>query len=108
MNAGAYERDWSNIVEWALVVTADGAAWLSLQRPGLSGTAIRRSGRARSSRGSSSASSRRSQPTSDAMLPKLNARRKASQPINRRTLGSVFKNPDHELGAGPRCSTRAG
>jgi UDP-N-acetylmuramate dehydrogenase len=30
----------------------------------------------------------------------LNARRKAAQPTNRRTFGSVFKNPDHELGAG--------
>jgi UDP-N-acetylmuramate dehydrogenase len=31
----------------------------------------------------------------------LNRRRKETQPINRRTFGSVFKNPDHELGAGP-------
>jgi UDP-N-acetylmuramate dehydrogenase len=30
----------------------------------------------------------------------LNARRKAAQPTNRRTFGSVFKNPDHELSAG--------
>jgi UDP-N-acetylmuramate dehydrogenase len=30
----------------------------------------------------------------------LNARRKAAQPTNRRTFGSVFKNPPHELGAG--------
>jgi UDP-N-acetylmuramate dehydrogenase len=30
----------------------------------------------------------------------LNARRKASQPTNKRTFGSVFKNPAHELGAG--------
>ena len=30
----------------------------------------------------------------------LNARRKATQPINRRTFGSVFKNPDEGLGAG--------
>ena len=33
-------------------------------------------------------------------MAELNARRKATQPINRRTFGSVFKNPDHELGAG--------
>ena len=31
--------------------------------------------------------------------PRL-ARRKAAQPTNRRTFGSVFKNPDHELTAG--------
>src|SRR6185312_8809769 len=30
----------------------------------------------------------------------LNARRKAAQPTNRRTFGSVFKNPEHELTAG--------
>ena len=30
----------------------------------------------------------------------MNATRKATQPTNRRTFGSVFKNPDHELGAG--------
>jgi UDP-N-acetylmuramate dehydrogenase len=30
----------------------------------------------------------------------LIAQRKATQPTNKRTFGSVFKNPDHELGAG--------
>jgi UDP-N-acetylenolpyruvoylglucosamine reductase len=30
----------------------------------------------------------------------LNAARKAAQPTNRRTFGSVFKNPEHELSAG--------
>ena len=30
----------------------------------------------------------------------MNARRKSAQPTNRRTFGSVFKNPDHELSAG--------
>ena len=33
-------------------------------------------------------------------MRELNARRKAAQPTNRRTFGSVFKNPEHELGAG--------
>jgi UDP-N-acetylmuramate dehydrogenase len=35
-----------------------------------------------------------------AEVRRLNARRKAAQPTNRRTFGSVFKNPDHELSAG--------
>ena len=35
-----------------------------------------------------------------ATVRELNARRKAAQPTNRRTFGSVFKNPDHELTAG--------
>jgi UDP-N-acetylmuramate dehydrogenase len=30
----------------------------------------------------------------------LQAQRKAAQPTNKRTYGSVFKNPDHELSAG--------
>ena len=34
-------------------------------------------------------------------VSELNRRRKDTQPINRRTFGSVFKNPDHALGAGP-------
>jgi UDP-N-acetylmuramate dehydrogenase len=35
-----------------------------------------------------------------AKVKELNAQRKAAQPTNRRTFGSVFKNPDHELSAG--------
>ena len=35
-----------------------------------------------------------------ATVAELIARRKATQPTNKRTFGSVFKNPDHELGAG--------
>jgi UDP-N-acetylmuramate dehydrogenase len=33
-------------------------------------------------------------------VTELQARRKAAQPTNKRTFGSVFKNPDHVLGAG--------
>jgi UDP-N-acetylenolpyruvoylglucosamine reductase len=35
-----------------------------------------------------------------AHVRELNARRKGAQPVNRRTFGSVFKNPDHDLSAG--------
>src|SRR5205823_13648796 len=35
-----------------------------------------------------------------ARVRQLNAERKAAQPTNRRTFGSVFKNPEHELSAG--------
>jgi UDP-N-acetylmuramate dehydrogenase len=35
-----------------------------------------------------------------AEVRELNARRKGAQPTNRRTFGSVFKNPEHELSAG--------
>ncbi|HEV2711511.1 MAG TPA: hypothetical protein VGU26_00310, partial [Gaiellaceae bacterium] len=33
-------------------------------------------------------------------VAEMQARRKAAQPTNKRTFGSVFKNPDHELTAG--------
>ena len=35
-----------------------------------------------------------------AAVAELQAARKAAQPTNRRTFGSVFKNPEHELTAG--------
>ena len=35
-----------------------------------------------------------------ALIADLQAQRKAAQPTNKRTYGSVFKNPDHELTAG--------
>jgi UDP-N-acetylmuramate dehydrogenase len=35
-----------------------------------------------------------------AKVAELQALRKAAQPTNKRTFGSVFKNPDHELTAG--------
>ena len=81
-------------------------------RGGRSGVAVARRARplvpplvarapARSSPAWSSGSRRAIRPRSGATSPELNARRKETQPINRRTFGSVFKNPDHELGAGP-------
>ena len=35
-----------------------------------------------------------------ATVAELQRQRKAAQPTNKRTYGSVFKNPDHELSAG--------
>jgi len=35
-----------------------------------------------------------------AEVRELNTRRKEAQPTNRRTFGSVFKNPEHEMSAG--------
>src|SRR5262249_23096746 len=35
-----------------------------------------------------------------ALISELQAQRKAAQPTNKRTFGSVFKNPEHELTAG--------
>jgi UDP-N-acetylmuramate dehydrogenase len=38
-------------------------------------------------------------------VSELNRQRKATQPTNKRTFGSVFKNPAHELGAGRMLET---
>ena len=99
MNAGAYGSDWSDVVERALVVSADGAAWLDARELGLSyrHSALRH--------GQVVAAVefrlRRDDPAAiKERVRELNALRKASQPTNRRTFGSVFKNPEHELSAG--------
>jgi UDP-N-acetylmuramate dehydrogenase len=99
MNAGAYGRDWSDVLVRALVVTADGAAWLGAADLGLS---YRHSAVAP---GQVVASVEfRLEPRSPdevrATVRELVAQRKATQPTNKRTFGSVFKNPDGELGAG--------
>jgi UDP-N-acetylenolpyruvoylglucosamine reductase len=99
MNAGAYGGEWASVMERALVVTADGEGWLT---PDELGMAYRRSSLrhgqvvARVEFGLR----RRDPDAIKADVRELNARRKAAQPTNRRTFGSVFKNPTHELGAG--------
>jgi UDP-N-acetylmuramate dehydrogenase len=100
MNAGAYDRDWSDIVERALVVTPDGAAWLSRDELALQ---YRRSALQPGQVVARVEFRLRPRDPTEIRrhVAELNARRKATQPINRRTFGSVFKNPDHALGAGP-------
>src|SRR5262249_46063420 len=83
----------------ALVATADGTGWLTPSDLGLSyrhsdlrhGQVVL-------------AAELRLRPRDPAEVKDevrdLNARRKAAQPTNRRTFGSVFKNPDHALPAG--------
>ncbi|MGE5690110.1 MAG: UDP-N-acetylmuramate dehydrogenase [Pseudomonadota bacterium] len=99
MNAGAYGGDWRGIMERALVVTVEGADWRTPDELGMSyrhselrhGQVVARvEFRLR----------RRDPDEVKAEVRELNARRKAAQPTNRRTFGSVFKNPDHELSAG--------
>jgi UDP-N-acetylmuramate dehydrogenase len=99
MNAGAYGRDWSEVLVRALVVSAEGANW---RLPTELGLAYRHSSLspgdvvARVEYGLE----RRSPDEIRATVAELVARRKATQPTNRRTFGSVFKNPPGELGAG--------
>ncbi len=99
MNAGAYGSDWAAILERALVVSEGGSGWLTADELGLSyrhsdlrpGDVVARVEYRLTPR-----------PIEEikAEVADLVARRKATQPTNKRTFGSVFKNPPGELGAG--------
>jgi UDP-N-acetylmuramate dehydrogenase len=99
MNGGAYGGDFASVLERALVATADGRSWLTPAGLGLSyrhselehGQVVLRADLRLRPRPPEEIKSE---------VRDLNARRKAAQPTNRRTFGSVFKNPDHDLSAG--------
>ncbi|HYA09122.1 MAG TPA: UDP-N-acetylmuramate dehydrogenase [Gaiellaceae bacterium] len=99
MNAGAYGGDFSQVLERALVATADGTGWLTPAELGLS---YRHSDLRHGQVVVRAELRLRPRPPEEirAEIRELNAQRKAAQPTNRRTFGSVFKNPDHELSAG--------
>ena len=99
MNAGAYGGDWAGILERALVVDADGADWQTPEQLGLS---YRHSDLNRGQVVASVEFRLVPRPSSEikAIVADLQAQRKEAQPTNKRTYGSVFKNPDHELSAG--------
>jgi UDP-N-acetylenolpyruvoylglucosamine reductase len=99
MNAGAYGGDWASILDRALVVTAQGAEW---RTPAQLGLTYRRSSLAPGEIVARCEFGLESRPEADirATVAELQALRKAAQPTNRRTFGSVFKNPAHELTAG--------
>jgi len=99
MNAGAYGGDFSQVLERALVATAGGSGWLTPAELGLS----YRHSELRHGQVVVQAELRlEPRPPAEikAEVRRLNAVRKAAQPTNRRTFGSVFKNPEHELSAG--------
>jgi UDP-N-acetylmuramate dehydrogenase len=99
MNGGAYGGDFSQVLVRALVATADGTGWLAPAELGLS----YRHSNLRHGQVVLQAELRltpRPPEEIKAAVRELNAQRKAAQPTNRRTFGSVFKNPDHELSAG--------
>jgi UDP-N-acetylenolpyruvoylglucosamine reductase len=99
MNAGAYGGDWSGILERALVVDGDGARWRAAGELGLS---YRHSELKQGQVVARVEFRLIPRPPSEikAIVAELQAQRKAAQPTNKRTYGSVFKNPDHELSAG--------
>ena len=99
MNGGAYGGDFAGVLERALVATPGGSGWLTPSELGLS----YRHSELRHGQVVLRAELRlRPRPPEEikAEVRELNTRRKAAQPTNRRTFGSVFKNPDHELSAG--------
>jgi UDP-N-acetylmuramate dehydrogenase len=99
MNAGAYGSDWSEILGRARVVTAEGEAWLTPAELGLS---YRHSELPPGAVVAEVEYRLVPRPPDEikATVRELIDRRKATQPTNKRTFGSVFKNPEHELGAG--------
>ena len=93
MNAGAYGGDWSHILERALVVTAEGASWRTPDELGLE---YRRSSLEPGEVVARAEFRLVPKPPEEikATVAELQAQRKAAQPTNKRTFGSVFKNPD--------------
>ncbi len=99
MNAGAWGSDFGAVLARALVAEREGSQWLDRGRLGLR---YRGSGLGpgqivvrvefRLERGSSE--------EIESGLQTKKAQRRTSQPSGIRTFGSVFKNPEHELGAG--------
>jgi UDP-N-acetylenolpyruvoylglucosamine reductase len=99
MNAGAYGGDFAQVLERALVVDLDGARWLTPDELGLR----YRHSELRHGQVVAEVELRLAPRPVDeikATVAELQAQRKAAQPTNKRTFGSVFKNPDHELSAG--------
>jgi len=99
MNAGAYGSDWRTILVRALVATAEGTDWLTPEELGLS----YRHSELRHGQVVARVEYRLHPRPPDeirAVVSELVARRKATQPTNKRTFGSVFKNPEGDVGAG--------
>jgi len=99
MNAGAYGREWKDVLVDAVVVDADGARTLTVAELDLS---YRHSG-LRPGQVVAQVRFELARSTPDAVKAKareLLEQRKATQPTNKRTFGSVFKNPAGSPGAG--------
>jgi UDP-N-acetylenolpyruvoylglucosamine reductase len=99
MNAGAYGGDISGVLKRALVVSATRQAWLT---PAELGLEYRRSALQTGdvvARAEFVLEPRAVEEIKE-LVAGMQTQRKAAQPTNKRTFGSVFKNPDHELSAG--------
>ncbi len=99
MNAGAYGGDIAGVLERALVVEAGGQRWMTPDELGLQ---YRRSGLRPGQVVAQVELRLEPRPLEEIkqVVAGMQDRRKAAQPTNKRTFGSVFKNPEHELSAG--------
>jgi UDP-N-acetylmuramate dehydrogenase len=99
MNAGAYGSDVAAVLGRAQIVDASGARWLT---PAELGLRYRRSDLRPGQIVAAAEFELEPSPADEIKktVVELQAKRKAAQPTNKRTFGSVFKNPDHELTAG--------
>lgn len=99
MNAGAYGGDIAGVLLRALVADAPGARW---RTPADLGMTYRRSGLVPGEVVARAEFALVPRPLEEIKrtVAEMQARRKAAQPTNKRTFGSVFKNPEHALSAG--------
>jgi UDP-N-acetylenolpyruvoylglucosamine reductase len=99
MNAGAYGSDWRSVVETVVVVDANGLQTLTTDDLELS---YRHSNLVAGQVVAEVRFRLRPRPPAEIkhLVAELLAQRKSTQPTNKRTFGSVFKNPSPERGAG--------
>jgi UDP-N-acetylmuramate dehydrogenase len=99
MNAGAYGGDMASVLARAEVVDDAGERWLGPEELGLR---YRRSELRRGQIVAGAEFRLEPKPADEikATVAELQRQRKNAQPTNKRTFGSVFKNPEHELTAG--------
>jgi UDP-N-acetylenolpyruvoylglucosamine reductase len=99
MNAGAYGGDIAGVLDRAEIVSAAGSEW---RTPAELGLAYRRSGLRPGEVVARAELRLSSKPEAEirALVTEMQTQRKAAQPTNKRTFGSVFKNPEHALTAG--------
>jgi UDP-N-acetylmuramate dehydrogenase len=99
MNAGAYGGEWRQILVRALVVGAGGSRWRTNDELDL---AYRHSALEPGQVVAAVEFRLTPRPAAEirSLVTEMQVRRRETQPTNKRTFGSVFKNPDQELGAG--------
>jgi UDP-N-acetylmuramate dehydrogenase len=92
MNAGAYGGDIASILVRAQVADADGAAWRSPEELGLSYRRSRQPGQVVAAAEFQGVTRPEAESRRDRR--RMQKQRKDAQPTNKRTFGSVFKNPE--------------